>query len=175
VTTAGTADAQLLRELHDEHAGALWAFVVGLLDGDRGKAQDVVQETFLRAWRNPRVLDQSGGSARGWLFTVARRIVIDEWRAAHRRPELVTAEVPDRPDTAYATDSDRIVDRQLVLSALRTLTAEHRAVLLECYFRGSSVADAARALGLPEGTVKSRAHYALRALRAAIEDLGGTA
>jgi RNA polymerase sigma-70 factor (ECF subfamily) len=175
MTIAGTADARLLRELHDEHANALWAFVVGLLDGDRGKAQDVVQETFLRAWRNPRVLDQSGGSARGWLFTVARRIVIDEWRAAHRRPELVTAEVPDRPDTDHATDADRIVDRQLVLSALRTLTTEHRAVLLECYFRGASVAQAAQALGLPEGTVKSRAHYALRALRAAIEDLGGTA
>jgi len=175
MTIAGTADARLLRELHDEHANALWAFVVGLLDGDRGKAQDVVQETFLRAWRNPRVLDQSGGSARGWLFTVARRIVIDEWRAAHRRPELVTAEVPDRPDTDHATDADRIVDRQLVLSALRTLTTEHRAVLLECYFRGASVAQAAQALGLPEGTVKSRAHYALRALRAAIEDLGGIA
>lgn len=175
MTAVATADAQLLRELHDEHAGALWAFVVGLLDGDRGKAQDVVQETFLRAWRNPQVLDQSGGSARGWLFTVARRIVIDEWRSAHRRPELVTAEVPDRADADRTADADRIVDRQLVLSALRTLSTEHRTVLLECYFRGASVAQAAQTLGLPEGTVKSRAHYALRALRVAIEDLGGTA
>jgi RNA polymerase sigma-70 factor (ECF subfamily) len=48
-------------------------------------------------------------------------------------------------------------------------------VLLECYFRGASVAQAAQTLGLPEGTVKSRAHYALRALRVAIDDLGGTA
>ena len=167
-----TADAQLLRELHDQHAGALWGFVVGLLDGDRARAQDVVQETFLRAWRNPAVLDQAGGSARSWLFTVARRIVIDEWRSARRRPELVTAELPERPDTGV-DDAERLADRQLVLAALRTLSREHREVLLECYYRGASVAQAARTLGVPEGTVKSRAHYALQALRAAVDDLGG--
>ena len=167
-----TIDARLMRELHDQHAGALWGFVVGLLDGDGARAQDVVQETFLRAWRNPAVLDQEGGSARSWLFTVARRIVIDEWRSARRRPELVTAELPEHPDTG-ADDAQRVVDRQLVLAALRTLSREHREVLLECYFRGASVAQAARTLGVPEGTVKSRAHYALQALRAAVDDLGG--
>ena len=78
-------------------------------------------------------------------------------------------------DVDRTADADRIVDRQLVLSAMRTLSAEHRAVLLECYFRGASVTQAAQTLSLPEGTVKSRAHYALRALRIAIEDLGGTA
>ncbi len=74
----GRRDADLLRALRDQHAHALWSYVVGLTGGDRGKAQDVVQETLLRAWRNPAVLDQTGGSGRGWLFTVARRIVIDE-------------------------------------------------------------------------------------------------
>jgi RNA polymerase sigma-70 factor (ECF subfamily) len=67
-----------------------------------------------------------------------------------------------------------VVDRQLVGAALRTLSPEHRAVLLECYFRGSSVAEAATALGVPPGTVKSRTHYALRALRLAVEEMGGT-
>ncbi|MFN2517792.1 MAG: sigma factor, partial [Jatrophihabitantaceae bacterium] len=77
-----STEAELLRTLHDEHARALWSYVVNLTNGDRAKAQDVVQETLLRAWRNPQVLDQSRGSARSWLFTVARRIVIDDWRAA---------------------------------------------------------------------------------------------
>ncbi len=178
MTSIESTDAQLLRALHDEHAGALWGFVVGLLDGDRTKAQDVVQETFLRAWRNPAVLDQTAGTARGWLFTVARRIVIDDWRSTRRRRELVTADPPDRADAASAGGGDGwdgVADRQLVRSALRTLSPEHRSVLLECYFRGASVAEAARTLGVPEGTVKSRAHYALRALRRAIDDLGGTA
>jgi RNA polymerase sigma-70 factor (ECF subfamily) len=165
-----TREADLLRALHDEHAGVLWAYVVNLTNGDRGKAQDVVQETLLRAWRNPSVLEQSNGSARGWLFTVARRIVIDEWRSTRNKPEVVTEAVPDRgtPDL-----TGRIADRQLVVAAMRTLSPEHREVIAECYFRGSTVTQAAATLGIPAGTVKSRSHYALRALRLAIEELGG--
>jgi RNA polymerase sigma-70 factor, ECF subfamily len=171
--TLGTVvdgDADLMRALHDEHAHALWAYVVNLTNGDRAKAQDVVQETMLRAWRTPAVLDQSGGSARGWLFTVAKRIVIDDWRRHRARPEVVTDAVPEIP---VADAAQQIVDHQIVTAALRTLSTEHRMVLLECYFRGSSVAEAAAALGIPPGTVKSRTHYALRALRLAIDEVGG--
>jgi RNA polymerase sigma-70 factor (ECF subfamily) len=165
-------DSELLRALHDEHAHALWSYVVGLTNRDRGRAQDVVQETFFRAWRNPAVLERTGGSGRSWLLTVAKRIVVDEWRSASRRPEVVTDHVPEHPveDTAQQT-----VDRQLVLTALRTLSTEHRQVLLECYFRGASVAQAAETLGLPPGTIKSRTHYALHALRQAIDEMGGVA
>jgi RNA polymerase sigma-70 factor (ECF subfamily) len=165
-----TSEADLLRALHDEHAHVLWAYVVRLTGGDRARAQDVVQETLLRAWRNPSVLDQSAGSARGWLFTVARRIVIDDWRTARSRSELVTDRVPER---SVADMTEQMVDRQLVTAALRTLSAEHRDVIMECYFRGSSVAEAAETLGIPPGTVKSRTHYALRALRLALEEMGG--
>ena len=177
-TLVGLSDDRLLRTLHDEHAHALWTYVVGLTRGDRAKAQDVVQETLLRAWRTPAVLDQSRGSARGWLYTVARRIVIDEWRSSRSRPEVVTDEVPEpRAVTGAGADSiaDRIVDRAVVVAALRTLTPEHRDVVLECYFRGSSTAEAAATLGVPAGTVKSRLHYALRALKLAIEEIGGVA
>ena len=163
-------DDQLLRTLHEQHAGALWSYVVVLTNGDRAQAQDVVQETMLRAWRNPKVLEQASGSARGWLFTVAKRIVIDDWRTARSRRERVTDTLPERP-VADATDA--AVDRHLVMAALQRLSAEHRAVLHECYFRGSSVAEAAAALAIPPGTVKSRTHYALRAFKLAIEELGG--
>jgi RNA polymerase sigma-70 factor, ECF subfamily len=167
----GTSEAELLRVLHDEHAHVLWAYVVRLTGGDRARAQDVVQETLLRAWRNPSVLDQSEGSARGWLFTVARRIVIDEWRTARSRSELVTERLPEQP---IPDESDHVVDRQLVAAALRTLSSEHRDVITECYFRGASVAEASAKLGIPPGTVKSRTHYALRALRLALDEMGGT-
>lgn len=166
-------DDQLLRTLHDEHAHALWTYVVGLTRGDRVRAQDVVQETLLRAWRTPSVLDQSHGSARGWLYTVARRIVIDDWRTSRNHHELVTDEVPERPSSELDGVATRTVDRQLVVAALRTLSEEHRDVVLECYFRGSTVVEASETLGIPPGTVKSRTHYALRALRLAIDEMGG--
>jgi RNA polymerase sigma-70 factor (ECF subfamily) len=91
---------------------------------------------------DPQILDPECGSQRSWLYTVARNIVIDE------------------------------LDRHLVVAALGRLTQEHRHVLRECYFRGSSVAEAAHALGITPDTVKSRVYYALRALRLAIEELG---
>jgi RNA polymerase sigma-70 factor (ECF subfamily) len=161
-------DADLLRALHDEHADAVWRYVVGLTGGDRALAQDIVQETLLRAWRTPAVLAGTG-SPRGWLFTVAKRLVIDNWRAAQARPRIVTDDVPERP----GTDSiDQALDRHVVVAALRTLSDEHRAVLVECYFRGASIGEAAEALRIPVGTVKSRLHYGLRALRLALEEMG---
>jgi RNA polymerase sigma-70 factor (ECF subfamily) len=164
------ADANLLRELHDQHAAALWGYALGLTGGDRGRAQDIVQETLLRAWRNPRVLDPARGSPRPWLFTVARRIAIDEWRAARGRPETLTDHIPEQP---VSDPADQIVDRHLVAMALRRLSKDHQNVLRECYFRGSTVEQAARTLGIPPGTVKSRTHFALRALRLALDELGG--
>ncbi|GAB2467316.1 sigma-70 family RNA polymerase sigma factor [Jatrophihabitans fulvus] len=167
--TGGAAtNGALLRALHDEHGPALWSYVVGLTNGDRDRAQDVVQETFLRAWRNPSVLTRP--SPRAWLFTVAKRIVIDEWRSSRHRRERVTDTVPEQP---VPDATDHAVDRHVVLAALRTLSPEHRAVLHETYFRGASVSEASRALGVAPGTVKSRTHYALRALRVALDELGG--
>ena len=167
VAARGRRDSELLRVLYDEHARALCSYVVGLTGGDRGRAQDIVQETLFRAWRNPAVLELVGGSARGWLFTVAKRIVIDQWRAASRRPEVVTDQVPE----GLADDpAEQTLDRYLVRAALRTLSTEHRRVLYECYFRGASIAEAAATLGVPAGTIKSRTHYALRALRLAIDE-----
>jgi RNA polymerase sigma-70 factor (ECF subfamily) len=165
----GAGECDQLRVLHDQHAQALRSYVVRLT-GDHGKAQDIVQETLLRAWRNLARLEQGSDSGRGWLFTVAKRIVIDDWRAARRRPAVVTNQVPE-----YSVEdmAQQTVDRQLVQSALRTLSTEHRHVLFECYFRGASVAEAAETLGVPVGTVKSRTHYALHNLRQAIDAMGG--
>jgi RNA polymerase sigma-70 factor (ECF subfamily) len=162
-------EVELIRALHDEHAHALWAYVVRLTDGDRQFAEEIVQETLLRAWRNPQVLDQSVGPARAWLFTVAKRIVIDHWRARRSRPEVIGAEPPE---IAVTDGTDEAVQAWLVIEALRQLSKEHRAVLVECYYLGNSVAEAARRLQVPEGTVKSRTHYALRSLRLILEEMG---
>ncbi|ASR39494.1 RNA polymerase subunit sigma [Prauserella marina] len=160
-----------MRALHDEHAAALWSYALHLTHGDRAKAEDVVQETLLRAWRHPKVLDQSQRSARAWLFTVARRIAIDGWRSAAARAEVATDQVPE---LAVPDDTERAVQGWIVADALGELSPRHREVLGLCFFRGMSVADAAARLGVAEGTVKSRTHYALRALRLVLEERGVT-
>jgi RNA polymerase sigma-70 factor, ECF subfamily len=167
-------DEQLMRELYAEHAGVLFGYVRKLVGGDTGRAEDVVQETLLRAWRHPEALrpDRAeSGSVRAWLLTVARNLVIDGERRRKVRPaevELVLTHQPAADEPAF----DRVLAAWEMADALRSLSAEHRAVVVELYYRDRSVADAARVLGVPQGTVKSRAFYALRALRAACEERG---
>jgi RNA polymerase sigma-70 factor (ECF subfamily) len=161
-----------MQALHDEHAAALWVYCVSLTGRDRARAQDVCQETLLRAWQHPDVLSKPPGSVRKWLFTVARNIVIDEWRSRRVRQETIT---PDPPDRAPEQEEvDRLLQSWVVVEAVARLSTEHRQVLYECYYQGRSVAETARRLGVPEGTVKSRTHYALRALRLALEENGVT-
>ncbi|SFB22123.1 RNA polymerase sigma-70 factor, ECF subfamily [Amycolatopsis marina] len=167
----GEAEDRLMRALHDEHASALSFYALRLTNGDRARAEDVVQETLFRAWRHPRVLDQRDGSARAWLFTVARRIAIDGWRSAAARSEVPT-EAP--PELSEPDGTERAVQGWLVADAVAELSARHREVLGLCFFQGLSVADAAARLGVAEGTVKSRTHYALRALRLILEEKGVT-
>ena len=112
-------------------------------------------------------------AVRAWLFTVARNIVIDEWRS-RRCPQRDPGRRGARDRTAD-DDSDQLLLSWVVAEALTQLSDDHRAVLLECYYRGRPVAEAARRLGVPEGTVKSRTHYALRALRLALEEMGVSA
>jgi RNA polymerase sigma-70 factor, ECF subfamily len=162
--------AAVMRQLHDEHAGALWGFCLHLTGNDRAHAEGVAQETLLRAWRNASVLEESRGSVRSWLFTVARNIVIDEWRSKRNKREIPTDDLTDLSGSEDRTD--QLLLSWVVAEALTQLSEEHRAVLLECYYRGQSVAEASRRLGVPEGTVKSRTHYALRALRLSLEELG---
>lgn len=124
----------------------------------------------MRAWRNPQILDPECGSQRSWLYAAARNIVIDECRTTRWSPET---EIDRMPDTPIGDASYPLVNLHLVVAALARLTPEHRDVLGELYLRGSSVAQAAHALGIAPGMVKSRTYYALRALRLAIEELGG--
>ena len=144
----------LMQQLHDEHAAALWGYCVRLTGHDRARAEDVAQETLLRAWRHFSVLDETQGSVRAWLFTVARNIVIDDWRSRRVHGELSVADVPEPADPVDRTD--QLLLSWTVAEAVTRLSPEHRAVLRECYYRGLPVAEAARRLGIPEGTVKSR-------------------
>lgn len=201
-------DQTQLRQLHDAHAGALWAYVLSLT-ADRGAAEDVVQETLLRAWRQG-ITDtghERATSARAWLFTVARHLVIDDARSARRRREVLTDVLPPVPDDSGGTpglprarpgadggrhatgngvggsihggaveadNTEALFDQLVVTDALRTLSLDHRAVVVRAYYGRQTVGQMADELDLPPGTVKSRLHYALRALRLALQERGVT-
>lgn len=165
-----SVDATRLRALHDAYSTVLWRYVVRLT-GDAASADDVVQETLLRALRSPRILAQEPDSARPWLFTVARHLVIDEARSARRRHELSTAHPPEEVTEDRV---DALFESILVAEALAGIGPDHREVLVHAYYGGKSIADMARELDIPQGTVKSRLHYGLRALRLVLQEKGVT-
>jgi RNA polymerase sigma-70 factor, ECF subfamily len=159
-----------VQSLYSQHAAALLSFVLRLVGGDRQTAEDIVQETFLRAWRSAGRLDDTGPSVRPWLFTVARHIVIDQHRRRSARPAEVDAGILELVPAHDAID-ERL--SSLAMSdAMSVLSAAHRQVIVELYYRGSKVNEAAESLGLAPGTVKSRAYYGLRALRLVLEERG---
>jgi len=164
---AGSAlvDEALVHAVYAEHGRALLAYATRLL-GDRAAAEDVVQETLIRAWRHPEALTNGKGSTRGWLMTVTRNLVTDRIRARAARPQEVPEAAGASAASAVERDhADRVAASVTVAQALDGLSEDHQGVLREIYFHGRSLGETAVALGIPAGTVKSRAYYALRALR----------
>jgi RNA polymerase sigma-70 factor, ECF subfamily len=164
----GELEEELVRALQAEHGPALLGYVTRIT-GDPQRAEDVVQETLLRAWRKAESLEGDASSLRSWLFAVAHNLAIDEQRARSARREEAD---PELAEVAVAGQLDRALEASQIADALRTLSGDHREAIVETYFRGRSVAEAAAVLGVPPGTVKSRTYYGLRALRAALEERG---
>ncbi|MET8143925.1 sigma-70 family RNA polymerase sigma factor [Sphaerisporangium sp. NPDC005288] len=165
-SAAPQENAEGTRERHlgtlvREHEKALLAYTEKLLN-DRHLAEDIVQETMVRAWHNAERLRDGEGSVRGWLLTVARNLVIDRSRSGFHRHEVTGADMFDPTQRDHA---DAVVASVAVAEMLGSLSAEHREVLVHTYLRGRTLREAADDLGIPVGTAKSRQHYALDHLR----------
>jgi RNA polymerase sigma-70 factor (ECF subfamily) len=163
------AGEEWLKALYAEHSRALLAYTMRLT-GDRFAAEDVVQDTLLRAWHNQESVHRAGDAVRGWLFTVAKNIVIDRARARAARPTEVAD--PEQVQAVSEDHADPVIEGITVYQGLARLSPEHRAMLVEVYYRGCTVAEAAATLGIPEGTARSRTFYALRALRTIMQEPG---
>jgi len=155
-----------VREAYAAHSGELFGFAMRSL-GDAGLAEEAVQETFVRAWRAGDRFDPQIGSLRTWLFAILRNVVIDLGRARAVRPGVAAAGVEPSVEPL-----EQALLAWQVEEAMRRIGEDHRHVLVETHFRGRPYAEVAAELGVPEGTVKSRVYYGLRALRVVLEEMG---
>jgi RNA polymerase sigma-70 factor (ECF subfamily) len=164
---------EALRTLYRTYAGELLGFALNALS-DRETAEEIVQETFTRAWRHADSYDPERGSVRTWLYQIARHAIIDTRRRASARPAIAPGAADDLQHVAGGPSIDQAMLGWQVAAALDRLSPEHRQVIRLAHVRGMSVRDIAAACGLPEGTVKSRTWYALRSLRLVLEEMGVT-
>ncbi len=161
-------DAQVVSEIYREHGPALRRYVMRV-SNDRDTAEDILQETVLKVWQAaPRIT----GSLRSYLFATARNVLIDRNRRAAVRVSTTSLTDATPLPPSGSGRIDELLDRVLMEEALLHLSDEHRQVVLQLHYAGSTVTQAAAHLGIPEGTVKSRAYYAVRALRSILEDMG---
>ncbi|MCB5273645.1 ECF RNA polymerase sigma factor SigL [Arthrobacter sp. SO5] len=160
-------DEDVVAAMYRDHGTALRRFVLSA-SRDPQLADDVVQETVLRVWQQA---PQITGSLRSYLFRTARNIMIDNYRKAQRRPrEATERDLADPADGAERIDE--LLNRVLMEEALLRLSTEHRDVLIALHYRRHTVQEASIRLNIPSGTVKSRAFYAVRALRTILEEMG---
>jgi RNA polymerase sigma-70 factor (ECF subfamily) len=154
-----------MRELYRRYAGRVYGLGVQLL-GDRGLAEELVQETFVRLWRNAPRFDPDRGSPATFIYAMARRLAIDLWRRPSSRPLEADPAPPDDDQM------DRVLVRLDVRDALDSLSDAHREVLELSYRQHLKQAEIAERLGIPLGTVKTRCFHALRSLKVALDQRG---
>ncbi len=166
----GDDTGEAVRDLYRAYSGELYGFALNAL-GERGAAEEVVQEVFTRAWRHAGSYDPGRGSVRTWLYQIARHAIIDTRRRASVRPSLPLHE-PTEQDVAGGPTIEQAMLGWQVASALERLSPEHRQMIRLAHFQGLTMREIAERCELPVGTVKSRTWYALRSLRLVLEEMG---
>jgi RNA polymerase sigma-70 factor (ECF subfamily) len=162
---------EAMRTLYRSYCGELYGFALNAL-GERGAAEELVQEVFTRAWRHAGSYDAGRGSVRTWLYQIARHAIIDARRRASVRPGPALHAPADSDGGEASPTIEQAMLGWQVVSALERLTPEHRQVIRLAHFQGLTMREIAERCELPIGTVKSRTWYALRSLRLVLEEMG---
>jgi RNA polymerase sigma-70 factor (ECF subfamily) len=157
-----------MRALIDTHRMPLLRFVQQITRGQYHTTEDVVQEAMIRAWRHLDRVPADEDGQRRWLFTVAHRLVIDQSRRRRTRHADAVVVLEDHHAVTDDETSLTVVAVDSLRFGLTTLAPVHREILDEIYVHNRTAHEVAERLQVPVGTVRSRAHYAIRSLRAAM-------
>lgn len=169
-TASFDAAEEFVRRLHADHGDAIFGWAARRF-GDVRDAEEVVAETLVRAWRFHHTYDPDLGSERTWIFGIARNTAVDHFRRQRRHLRVVEPG-SDVPELEAEDAIERIAEASVVTEVLAGLPEHQREAVVETYFRGRTIVQAAEQLGIPPGTVKSRLFYGLRAMRTALEERG---
>lgn len=169
-------DASALEALYDRYASRVLGVALKI-SADRALAEDILQETFWRAWKSAATYQPQRGSFTAWLFRIARNLAIDHFRRQRLRPKAtpgmeeadpVIEQLPD-PQVDVVNQAQWSLDFQQVRSALATLPAEQRQVIEMAYFQGMTRQEIAEATGEALGTIHTRARLGLQKLHRVLE------
>lgn len=163
------SDEVFLRVLWDAHGSDLLNYAYRLT-GDMKRPEDIVQEALVRAWKHADRLGSDERPLRPWLFTVIAHLAIDSHRAKLVRPKELGGMRYEPLEDSF--DLDQAIQTWEIFRALSSLSDSHREIIIETYYRGRTVVEAAESLCIPIGTVKSRMYNALRSLRLILEEQG---
>jgi RNA polymerase sigma-70 factor, ECF subfamily len=156
--TAEERQAATFESLIGPHREALREYVLRFTDGDQSETDSVVKETLYRAAQEPARYPQRPSAVRPWLVLTARTVLRDGER-------LAPAGHDDRPGVAAPPSGTT------VMQAMDDLAATHRDILVELFYRGVSLEEAARVRGVEVETIKSRLYFAMRALRVVLDEM----
>jgi RNA polymerase sigma-70 factor, ECF subfamily len=162
----GTGDRVAFEVLYQRYSRSVFGLALRRL-GDRGRAEDAVQETFVSIWRAARTYKPERGPGAPWLYAVARNAIIDRSRARNEP----AVEAPDEAtlDAGPADRAEESWTQWRVHRALEKLTEQEREVIALAYWSGLSQSEVADSLGIPLGTVKTRTRRALQRLADVLE------
>ena len=167
IQAAATGDRSAFEDLYRRYARPVFGLALRRL-GDRGRAEDAVQETFASIWRSAGSYRPERGPGAPWLYAVARNAIVDRARARTESPAEIPDEAADAPGPADRTEQGWVAWR--VHRALEELPEREREVIALAYWSGLSQSEVAEFLGIPLGTVKTRTRAALSRLSEALGD-----
>jgi RNA polymerase sigma-70 factor (ECF subfamily) len=169
-------DTSAVADLYDRHSRLLFGLILRIVR-DRGEAEDILQEAFVRVWSQAEKYDARMGGPLPWMVRVARNCAIDRLRvrrvrAAVDAPAIGLAAVESAPATAIQTPEDAVMDaerRHRLTDALAGLPTEQRRLIEAAFFEGYTHSELAERFGLPLGTVKTRIRAGMIAMRQQME------